>query len=167
MRYILNRFVHIIAIVLLATGARSQSPPPDHVVSVPVANMYSRATDDSEVVSQAIVGMNVVTIDSREDWAKVRTGDGYAGWISAAVLRPLRDSHPYATSEATVQVESLFANLYRETDVTAHKPVLTIPFESRLEVVAEGSGNDAGWMEVRLPDQSRAWIQSGDVVRDP
>ena len=167
MRYILNRFVHIIAIVLLATGARSQSPPPDHVVSVPVANMYSRATDDSEVVSQAIVGMNVVTIDSREDWAKVRTGDGYAGWISAAVLRPLRDSHPYATSEATVQVESLFANLYRETDVTAHKPVLTIPFESRLEVVAEGSGNDAGWMEVRLPDQSRAWIQSGDLVRDP
>ena len=167
MRYILNRFVHIIAIVLLATGARSQSPPPDHVVSVPVANMYSRATDDSEVVSQAIVGMNVVTIDSQEDWAKVRTADGYAGWISAAVLRPLRDSHPYATSEATVQVESLFANLYRETDVTAHKPVLTIPFESRLEVVAEGSGNDAGWMEVRLPDQSRAWIQSGDVVRDP
>src|SRR5215472_18268154 len=149
MRYILNRFVHIIAIVLLATGARSQSPPPDHVVSVPVANMYSRATDDSEVVSQAIVGMNVVTIDSQEDWAKVRTADGYAGWISAAVLRPLRDSHPYATSEATVQVESLFANLYRETDVTA------------------GSGNDAGWMEVRLPDQSRAWIQSGDVVRDP
>jgi len=167
MRCLRNRFVHLFAIVLLASSARSQSPFPDRVVGVPVANMYSGATDDANVVSQAILGTNVVILYSRGDWAKIRTPDGYAGWISAATLRQLRDSRPYAASGNTVQVESLFANLYRETDVTTHKPVLTIPFESPLEVVAEGSGDDAGWIEVRLPDQSMAWIQSGDVVRDP
>ena len=66
-----------------------------------------------------------------------------------------------------MQVEALFANLYGVTDVTSRKPVLTVPFESRLEVVAEGKGDDAGWLQVRLPDQHTAWIQSGDVNRDP
>jgi gamma-D-glutamyl-L-lysine dipeptidyl-peptidase len=167
MRCLRRRLVHLFAIILLAGSARSQSPPPDHVVAVPVANLFSRASDDSDVVSQAILGTNVVTIESHGDWAKIRTPDGYAGWISTATLRPLRDSHPYALSGNTVQVDSLFANLYRETDVTTHKPVLTIPFESRLEVQQEGSGDDARWLRVRLPDQSTAWIQNGDVVRDP
>jgi cell wall-associated NlpC family hydrolase len=167
MRCLRRRLVHLFAIILLAGSARSQSPPPDHVVAVPVANMFSSATDDSDVVSQAILGTNVVTIESRGDWAKILTPDGYAGWISTASLRPLRDSHAYAQSENTVQVDNLFANLYRETDVTTHKPVLTIPFESRLEVEQEGSGDDARWLRVRLPDQSTAWIQNGDVVRDP
>jgi cell wall-associated NlpC family hydrolase len=167
MRCLRNRFVHLLAISLLATGARSQSPSPDHVVSVPVANIYSRASDDSDVVSQAILGTNVVTLESRGHWSKIQTPDAYTGWISAAALRPLPDSRPYASAGDTIQVESLFANLYRETDVTTHKPVMTIPFDSRLEVLAEGSGDDAGWLKVRAPDQSAAWIQSGDVIRDP
>lgn len=166
MRYRHNRVLFVFAIILLTSSAHSQFPTPDRVVSVPVANMYSSATQDSDVVSQAILGTNVVTLEPRGDWAKIRTPDGYAGWISTVTLRQLRDSRPYAASGKTVQVDSLFANLYRETDVTAHKPVLTIAFESRLEVVSEGSGDDAGWIKIRLPDQSNAWIQSGDVIRD-
>ena len=167
MRYFRRRIGYIVALVLLASTARSQSPVPDHVVSVPVANMYSSAAEESDVVSQAILGTNIVTIEARGDWVKIRTPDGYAGWACSAMLRPLRDSRPYAVSASSVQVQSLFANLYRETDVTAHKPVMTIPFESRLEIVAEGSGNDAGWIKVRLPDEATAWIQIGDVTREP
>jgi len=66
-----------------------------------------------------------------------------------------------------VQVEALFANLYREPDVTAHKPVLTVPFESRLDVVSEGKADDSRWLQVRLPDQRTAWIQNADVNSDP
>jgi hypothetical protein len=83
----------------------------------------------------------------------------------------------YATSGAIVQVESLFANIYREPDVTRHKPVVTIPFETRLVVIpgekapdankADGKAAHDGWWQVRLPDKSSAWIQSGDVVADP
>ena len=133
------------------------------VVAVPVANMYSRASDDSDVVSQAIYGSDVKVLEEASGWAKVRTPDDYTGWMRLDVT--LRDTNgpPYATSAKTVQVNSLLANLYRETDVTAHRPVLSVPFETRLEVEKQGAGDDVGWLEVRLVDGQKAWIQDGDV----
>ena len=133
------------------------------VVAVPVANMYSRASDDSDVVSQAIYGSDVKVLEEASGWAKVRTPDDYTGWMRLDVTLRGANGAPYATSARTVQVNSLLANLYRETDVTAHRPVLSVPFETRLEVEKEGAGDDAGWLEVRLVDGQKAWIQDGDV----
>jgi len=134
------------------------------VVIVPVVDMYSSPSNDADVVSQAILGSNVDVLEESSGWEKIRTNDQYTGWTHASELRPLGDDGPgYATSGHIAQVSSLSANLYRATDVTAHRPVMTIPFETRLEIVAEGKGDDAGWLQVRLPDQRTAWIQSGDV----
>jgi len=63
------------------------------------------------------------------------------------------------------EVESLFAHIYPERSVTAHAPLLTVPFESRLEVVAEPS-DQARWLEVRLPDDRSGWVQAGDIAFD-
>ena len=154
----------LLGILFLSSFGWSQlSALPDLVVAVPVANMYSRASDDSDVVSQAIYGSDVKVLEEASGWAKVRTPDDYTGWMRLDVT--LRDTNrpPYATSAKTVQVNSLLANLYRETDVTAHRPVLSVPFETRLEVEKEGAGDDAGWLQVRLVDGQKAWIQDGDV----
>ena len=97
----------------------------------------------------------------------MRTDDQYTGSMLSDVLRNLGESGAYGRSGPVVQVEALFANLYRETDVTAHKPVLTVPFESRLEVVSEGKADDSRWLQVRLPDQRTAWIQNADVNSAP
>ena len=171
MRYRNNRCIQIFFAITLAvclqSGLAGQTAGPDRVVVVPVANMYSAATENSDVVSQAIIGSNVVTLDVRDNWARVRTADQYTGWMPGDTLRKLAESGAYAKSGQVVQVEALFANLYGVTDVTSRKPVVTVPFESRLEVVGEGKGDDAGWLQVRLPDQHTAWIQSGDVNRDP
>lgn len=150
------------------------------VVVVPVANMYSGPSDQSDVVSQAIYGSNVALLVARGEWSKVQTSDHYKGWVASRHLRLIQSGDGYATSGTTVQVESLFANLYREPDVTRHKPVLTIPFESRLEVVPEepqdqkedqkkkaAKQSHEGWLQVRLPDKRSAWIQSSDVISDP
>ena len=171
MRYRHNLLIHIFfaiaLVVFLKNSTLSQAAGPDRVVVVPVANMYSATTEDSDVVSQAIIGSNVVTLEVRGNWARVRTADQYTGWMLGDALRKLGESGTYGMSGQVVQVEGLFANLYSETDVTLHKPVVTVPFETRLEVVAEGKGNNAGWLQVRLPDQRIAWIQSGDINRDP
>jgi gamma-D-glutamyl-L-lysine dipeptidyl-peptidase len=150
-------------ILLLACGLRAAEPELA-VVIVPVANMYSTPGQDVDVVSQAILGSTVEVLEEKASWDKVRTNDQYTGWMRLQDMRCLdRGESTYASSGRVAQVSSLTGNLYRETDVTLHEPVLNVPFETRLEVIAEGKGEGSRWLQVRLPDQRTAWIQSGDV----
>ena len=163
------------------------------IVVVPVANMYSGPSDSSDVVSQAIYGSNVTLLTARGEWCRIQTADHYKGWVPSRQLRLVQNGNGYATAGVVVEVQSLFANLYREPDVTRHKPVLTIPFEVRLEVIPEESADKSkdekpaktastgkatatakagkkpspeGWLQVRLPDKRSAWVQSSDVIAD-
>lgn len=134
---------------------------PNAVVLQPVANMYSKPTEDTDVVSQAIYGANVAVMEQSAGWAHIRTFDDYTGW---APLTAIKSGPPYASSGRVAQVTSLLAHIYRETNVTRHAPMLTVPFETRLEVTAdEGEGH---WFQVRLVDGRSGWIQSGDVGFD-
>jgi cell wall-associated NlpC family hydrolase len=148
------------------------------VVVVPVANMYAGPSDKSAVVSQAIYGNNVTLLVSRGEWSRIQTSDRYKGWVPSRHIRIVLNGNGYATSGPTVQVESLFANIYSEPDVTRHKPVITVPFETRLEVIQEDAGakdaqkmnskpKNEDWLQIRLPGKTNAWIQQGDVASDP
>ena len=137
------------------------------VVIRPVANMHSAPGENADVVSQAILGSNVELLEERGGWRRIRTADQYTGWMPSASLRLLKQGEPlYASAGRVAGVESLFANLYREPDVTRHQPLLTAPFEARLEVVSEPEAENRRWIEVRLPDGRPAWIQRGDVSLD-
>jgi len=132
--------------------------------------MYSSATDNTDVVSQAVLGSNVVLLEVKKKWVKVRTPDQYTGWMPISELRKWTGANSYGSQDRTVQVGSLFANVYRESDVTEHAPLLTAPFESRLELAASETGkkDDQGrWLQIVLPDGRPAWIQRNDIVRDP
>ena len=135
---------------------------PNAVVLSPVANMYSKPSADADVVSQAIYGSNVGVVERQEGWAHIRTADDYTGWTPLNALLP---GKAYAAGGRVAEVESLFAHIYPERSVTAHAPLLTVPFESRLEVVAEPS-DQARWLEVRLPDDRSGWVQAGDIAFD-
>ncbi len=137
---------------------------PAGVVTQPVANMYSRPSEDADVVSQAIYGSNVTFIEQKGNWIRVRTADRYEGFMPASSLR--RADRAYAAEGRVAQVENLFANLYREPSVTKHAPLLTVPFETRLEVVTEPETENRRWIQARLPDDRPAWVQRGDVTLD-
>ena len=118
-----------LAVVVLLSASFLHAKNNTQIVVVPVANMYSGPTDQSDVVSQAIYGSNVTLLTARGEWCRIQTADHYKGWVPSRQLRLVQNGDGYATAGMIVQVESLFANLYREPDVTRHKPVLTIPFE--------------------------------------
>jgi cell wall-associated NlpC family hydrolase len=144
------------SLVALAQGTR-------FVVTVPVANMFSGPSADVDVVSQAIFSTNVDELAEQPGWVKIRTPeDGYTGWVSSADLVELHGNAGYATTGEIAEVEELRAHLYRDASVTAHAPLLTLPFEARLEVVREKPGGR--WLQVDLPDGRKAWVQQGDVV---
>jgi gamma-D-glutamyl-L-lysine dipeptidyl-peptidase len=213
-RHLIRFAASILLAVLCAPGAFAKNGM--QVVVVPVANMYAGPSDQTAVVSQAIYGNDVTLLTARGEWCRIQTGDHYRGWVPSRQIRIIQNGAGYATAGPTVRVDSLFANIYREPDVTRHKPVITIPFETILElipdesstgeqkpvdkkvdakkVVVSKSGADAatpksavkpagapktpakitemnrshdGWLQVRLPGKTMAWIQSSDVVANP
>jgi cell wall-associated NlpC family hydrolase len=165
-----GRFLCALIVTLLATAAWAKSGA--YVVVVSVANMYSGPSDKNDVVSQAIYGSDVGLVVARGEWSRIQTSDHYKGWVPSRQIRILLTGNGYAKSGPTVQVESLFANIYAEPDIMKHKPVVTVPYETRLELVSDTKVKDGkpapeGWLQVHLPDLRNAWVQAGDVVADP
>src|SRR4029077_12387976 len=150
-----QHLIGAIALVFILWSAGVCAVGNMQIVVVPVTNMYSGPSDDTDVVSQAIYGSNVTLLTARGEWSRIQTADRYKGWIPSRHLRLIQSGAGYATSGVIVQVESLFANIYRQPDVTRHKPVITIPFETRLQVIpdesrpdayqADGKGTHEGW----------------------
>jgi cell wall-associated NlpC family hydrolase len=136
---------------------------PNAVVLQPVANMYSRPSEDADVVSQAIFGANVAVMEQKDGWAHIRTADEYLGWTP---VKSLVVGSAYGAQGKIAEVQSLFAHIYREASVTKHAPLITVPFESRLEVIGD-TKDDGRWLQVRLPDDRSGWIQAGDVSLAP
>ncbi len=144
------------SLAALAQGTR-------FVVAVPVANMFSAPFANVDVVSQAIFSTSVDEVAEQPGWVKIRTPeDGYTGWVSSADLIKLHGGAGYATTGEVAEVEELRAHLYPDPDVTTHAPLLTLPFEARLEVEQEKPGGR--WLQVDLPDGRTAWVQRGDVA---
>ncbi len=167
----------VFELVVWAAIASAQS----YVVVQPVVNMYSGPTVDADVVSQAIYGSSVRLTESKPDdarqvtaeqrakaganWLYVRTPDDYPGWIQAVGVRKLAADEKYADNDNVLYVANLSANIYREKDVTAHAPLVTVPLESRLERIGKGADPEGGrWFRVRLPEGGSGWVQSGDVT---
>src|SRR5512133_3096909 len=156
----------LLSVLALADGS---AVTPSYVVVVPVANMYREATMESDVVSQATYSTNVSVVDDRastsQNWVHVRTPDDYTGWIESIALKAL-DGKPYASNGRVVRVSQRGANVYREPDVTAHAPLLNLPWEARLEVVNEKVNGGERWLKIHLPDGRQGYIQQGDVSSD-
>jgi len=158
--------VAILTVAMTSPTLAADLAHPDHVVAVPVANMYSKNNENSDVVSQAVMGSNVSTLKKKGKWLQVQTPDNYSGWVRRETLRST-NGHLYASEGKVAQVNNLFANVYRETDVTAHAPVVTLPFEARLQVIDEADGDNGRWLKVQLPDGRSGWIQRGDITLSP
>lgn len=132
-----------------------------HVVSKPVINMYSAASGDGDVASQALYGTGVLALEKQGEWTRVRTGDGYTGWVAAADITALE--HEYAPEGRAVRVVELSANLYREPSVTKHAPLLNLPWEARLELIPGKVDEGGRWVQVRLVDGRTAYVEKGNV----
>jgi len=157
--------MRVILLLVLCLGLASINLTASTATVVrPAANMYSRPAEDADVVSQAIYGANVELLEEVANWAKVRTKDNYSGWMP--MLDLIKSDRPYAEDLHAAQVASLFANLYQEPSITRHRPVVTIPYEARLEVVRDETIRNDHWFQVRLPDDRSAWVQAGDLTFD-
>src|SRR5205823_8927729 len=136
-------FRYLLAAILIPCMATAVLAKTDnYVVVVPVANMFSGPSDKTDVVSQAIYASNVTLLVARGEWSRIQTSDHYKGWVPSRHIRILLTGNGYAKSVPAVQVESLFANIFVEPEITKHRPVVTVPFETRLELVSDSKAKD-------------------------
>jgi gamma-D-glutamyl-L-lysine dipeptidyl-peptidase len=168
MRSLFARRARVMPVVLLLLSfAAAQQPAtpaaPAYVVIVPVANMYSGPSEDTDVVSQAIYASNVGVVEDKGDWINIRTADDYKGWVRATAMKKLA-GRPYGEDQTMVAVSALSANVYREQSVTRHAPMVTVPFDTRLVAEIPADPN-ARWFKTTLPDGRAGYIQNGDVAQ--
>jgi cell wall-associated NlpC family hydrolase len=152
--------------LLLAAGILLQAaaaPAAPAVVVVALENMYATPDEGAEVVSQATLGQAVDVLGTSGTFARVRTPDLYEGWLPRSAVSLYADGATprYARTGRVVEVTSLMAYLYGDPDVSTARPRTSAPLATRLEVAADGPGED--WVTVRLPSGDRAYVQAGDV----
>ncbi len=155
----------LMALTTLTAWAKDSAA---YVVIRPVVNLHHGPREDTDVVSQALLGARLVELERTGGWARIKGEDDYPGWIQLSSLRALDVGERYPASMEhgkAVEVDALGANLYFEPDVTKHAPVMTAPYGIRLERV-NGGKDTSRWLEIKLPDRRIAWIQSGDVRTD-
>lgn len=153
------------AVVLALASAAAAESTRQAVVLSAVENMYSGASPDKDVVSQALMGQVVGILEARDGFARIETPDRYAGWVPANALFEYPDPKAprYAVRGTLAEVTSLMANVYRDPDVTKARPKTQAPLGARLEVIKPAEDPQKRWITVRLPSGEAAYVQSGDV----
>lgn len=156
------------ALAQCVTGQETvgEPSPARAVVIRPVLNMHAEPTQDSPLVSQAVYGATVRSLEWRGPWTRIATPDDYPGWVETEGLRLLEAGERYPAGERAARVESLMAHLYATPSVTSRAPLLTIPYESQLEIEEELPDDNHRWLKVKLPDGWSAWVQRGDLRFD-
>ena len=120
---------------VVARGQESVAKP-DYVVAMPVINMYHSASADSDVVSQALYGSGVLSLEKKDGWIHIRTGDDYTGWVAA---------------EDVTAEQSDYA------------PLLNLPWEAQLELVSANVDRSGRWLQVKLVNGQTAYVEQGNV----
>lgn len=135
-----------------------------HYVNVPVVEMRAQPDKSSEVISQAFYSEQVRIVEKNSAWIKIETTvDQYQGWSDSKALFP-RTSRFLSDSESIpAKVDRCSAHLYAVPD-TIYGPLLTLPFESRLEVLEPIEESNSRWLKVLLVDGREGFIQRGDVT---
>lgn len=162
-RAALTSILFLLILSALPVAAQKSVPGADLVIATPVANMFRSPSVNSDVVSQAIYGTGVLSLQKQDGWYKIRTADDYTGWIQASDARSLASAGPYAPDAQAVHVTALSANIYRDPSVTKHAPLLRLPWEARLQALPSQSDTTGRWLQIKLIDGQTAWVQRGDV----
>ncbi|MBL8696656.1 MAG: serine hydrolase [Planctomycetes bacterium] len=141
-----------------------------------VEPLLSGPSEESSVVSQATLGMGVDVLEepasAARGFCKVRTPEGYEGWLAVAALRRARDGEvgyaapPRSAAGGRVcEVIAVRAHVYASPSFSKGKPLLTVPMGTRLEALGSLAGADGGggFERIRLPDERNAYVASGDL----
>lgn len=132
-------------------------------IDTPTAEMREQPLQTAEIVSQAYFSEPVTPLEEKDGWLKIATDiDHYQGWIKKENLHQRQNPFPSNSLASVAKVKRCSAHLYAVED-TVFGPIMTLPFESRLELLDPNVPPDSRWLKVGLHNGRQAFIQRGDV----
>ena len=128
------------------------SPVARKVVTHNVVHLRAKPTNDSELVSQTLMGRTVQVHKTREHWSLIETDDTYQGWVENRWLAGERpDLGPL------VPVAAIFADMRRLPRPDAPL-TLRLPIGAAVHVSPPRSLREE-WAAVTLPDgDAHGWL---------
>lgn len=135
-----------------------------YYINSPVIDMREEPKQESEIVSQAYFSEEVRIIEEAQNWLKIETViDHHQGWIQKGATCERKYSFISNSTASIAKVNRCAAHLYGVQD-TIYGPILTLPFDSRLEVLEPKEESISRWIKVSLVDGRVGYIQRGDVT---
>lgn len=140
------------------------SPPAQYFyVNEAFVKMREGPADSTKVVSEVFYAEKVSPLIYAGDWVRIRSdSDFYIGWVKRASLIKKNGTYPVDPSQSA-RINRLAAHVYGVPDIE-YGPILTLPFDSRIEVLDQ---TDPRFAVVILVDGTRAYIQKGDFEVAP
>ena len=134
----------------------------NYYVSKNVANIHIVPQEISEVGSQAIYGTPIEILKEQNNWFFVQTPDQYQGWVLKDCVIAKNCSYPKTSISA--KVKSLWTHIQYVEDTTPHPPIITLPFETKIEVISSKEELYNRWIKVLLINGKIGFAQSRDFV---
>ena len=118
-------------------------------VNVSVANLYQKGTYHSEIVSQGLLGEEILIERKEKEFSIIQLPDGYSGWISNNqwVLDMIR-------RKETMMIRSHFLSVYTDLNVNS----ITIR-DATVGTKLYVCDRREGWVQIELPDGQKGWVE--------
>ena len=132
------------------------------IVRISVASQYRDSKYQSELINQALMGMELRILRQKEGWYYVQLPDGYLGWMPGG--SSVRGDEPFIQAwrqRPKVVVTGLFG-IVRAEPAAASAALSDVVRGARIGVVSERKG----WVEVELPDGRRGFIESASLIKE-
>src|SRR5918992_5652549 len=121
------------------------------IVRAAIAPMQARPAASSEQTSQTLAGHRLTVIEEQEPWLRVRSRDGYDGWVHRGYIEA-DETTRYARQRTSLGCVMRGANESRRLPLGA-----VVPDDAEL---ASGDAIDANELPQRFPRSAAAIVRS-------
>ena len=134
------------------------------IIKTPFANMYDDASFSSQLVTQGTMWEIVKVLETKGDWIKLRTPDGYEAWAqNFSTLDLTSELEKLIESLPKVMIHTPFLSLYDNKDMKAPRKAVAAMGAQFPYLKKKGD-----IYEVLMPDGSSAYMeQKALTVTDP
>ncbi|WP_392420465.1 NlpC/P60 family protein [Capnocytophaga canis] len=129
------------------------------VVYNSVGKIHAESNHRSEIVTEVLLGMPVMVLNRDKGWRKIKTSEGYVGWISESIVEMTHSELKEYNQKRKIIVTSLYTHSYKENSLKS-----AIISDLVMGNILEVKGRKGNFFKVIYPDGREAYIKKNDAV---